>query len=235
MIRLTVLATAVLAFALSGAAFRPPVTGATVNPQVSVTSAEGPAASSVTVAVQGDSGDATIGAFTIDLVYDPSVATAVECASEVGLCGPQVTGNTARVAGASLGGLHGQFQFMTVTFDLTGAPGAVTALDISLVEMTDMDYEDLVPQTEVTEGQIAVADGAAPLQGDADCDGEITSLDALGVLRHVAGIEQVACAGPADTDCDGDITALDSLAILRYVASLPVVTPGGCTPIGQPL
>jgi hypothetical protein len=231
MIRPTALAIAVLA--LSALAFRGPGAGATEHPTVSVNSAEAAAGSTVAVTVHGDSGASTVGAFTVDLAYDPAVLSATDCLSTVGLCRTGVTPATTRVAGASLGGISGPFQFMTVTFDVIGPPGSVSPLDVQVIELSDMQYQDLIPQTEVTDGQVSVP-AAAQVKGDADCDGDVTSLDALAVLRDVAGKEAAPCPGPADTDCDGEITSLDSLAILRYVASLPASTPGGCTPIGQP-
>jgi hypothetical protein len=79
----------------------------------------------------------------------------------------------------------------------------------------------------------AVEAGARPL-GDADCDFDVDSLDALWVLRHVAGIQpDAAClAAAGDANCDAITDGLDALAILRYVAGLPVHTPPGCPPIG---
>ncbi len=100
------------------------------------------------------------------------------------------------------------------------------------------------------------ASGAPPLKrGDIDCDGSVTSVDGLFLLRDVAHlsvdlgpgcppIEAAAAAGvslsaaPArgDMDCDGAITAVDALDILRHVALLPALpAPDGCPPIGQPL
>lgn len=96
---------------------------------------------------------------------------------------------------------------------------------------------------------------AAPAKGDIDCDGSVTSVDALDVLRVVAlldvhlpaGCPAISIAGLAlvrsdavpqltlargDIDCEGTITAVDALMLLRYVAHLDVHLPDGCAPIG---
>ena len=84
-----------------------------------------------------------------------------------------------------------------------------------------------------------------PLQGDVDCDGDVDSVDALKVLRFVAGLdyEQVEpCPDIAsgktifgDVDCDGDVDAVDALWILRFVAALSVTQTEPCVDIGDPL
>lgn len=67
------------------------------------------------------------------------------------------------------------------------------------------------------------------LCGDVNCDGVIDVVDALGVLRHVAGFRPDAeCITKAYVDCDGDIDVVDALFILRFVASLPMNLPPGC-------
>ena len=93
---------------------------------------------------------------------------------------------------------------------------------------------------------------------DWNCDGEVTVVDGLALLRFIAGlsallqhepctdvgdpISVLSLAGSAgeriagDTDCDGAIDAVDSLAILRHVVSLPVPPPPlalGCPGLGE--
>jgi hypothetical protein len=76
------------------------------------------------------------------------------------------------------------------------------------------------------------------LQGDVTCDFALTSVDALGDLRYVAGLPQIAQHEPCadigadvpwgvqgDVNCDnGAVTAVDALGILRYVAGLPPIS-----------
>jgi len=71
------------------------------------------------------------------------------------------------------------------------------------------------------------------MTGDADCDHNIDSVDALFVLRHVADLGDSACIDAGNVKCDDGLTAVDSLFILRYVAQLTVNLPDGCAPIGS--
>jgi hypothetical protein len=75
--------------------------------------------------------------------------------------------------------------------------------------------------------------GESSLPGDTSCDGSVNSVDALHVLRHVAGLTGGECVDAnGDVDCSGAVNAVDSLKILRHVAGLPVDLPQGCPPIG---
>jgi hypothetical protein len=79
--------------------------------------------------------------------------------------------------------------------------------------------------------------------GDLDCDGEISSRDAVLLLLFVAGfqVEIPDCppigSGPADAligdvNCDGEITIGDVLLVLMRAGRLSVSLPVGCPPIG---
>jgi alpha-tubulin suppressor-like RCC1 family protein len=71
------------------------------------------------------------------------------------------------------------------------------------------------------------------ISGDVDCDGGVTSVDALQLLRSVAQLPTDAgCLSVADIDCDSDADAVDALGILRFVAGLPPSQPPNCPPIG---
>ena len=82
-------------------------------------------------------------------------------------------------------------------------------------------------------------------QGDVDCNGNVTSVDALKELRHVAllsvsqtepcpdiGTDVASLWG--DVDCSGSVTSVDALKILRYVALLAVSQTEPCPDIGTP-
>jgi hypothetical protein len=73
------------------------------------------------------------------------------------------------------------------------------------------------------------------IQGDVDCNGVVNAVDALKVLREIAGFGEPPCAQACDVNCDGSDSAVDSLFILRYVAAMTVNQPVGCTDIGDPL
>jgi len=75
--------------------------------------------------------------------------------------------------------------------------------------------------------------GSGP--GDTDCNSQITSVDALFVLRAAAGLPVTAqCMPNGDVNCSGSLNAVDALLILRFSASLPITgPPEGCPPIGS--
>ncbi len=77
-----------------------------------------------------------------------------------------------------------------------------------------------------------------------NCDGAVTAVDSLAILRYVAGLPPLAQHEPCpdvgqppadpfgDVNCDGQVTAVDALFTLRHVAGLPVNLPPGCAPVG---
>lgn len=85
-----------------------------------------------------------------------------------------------------------------------------------------LDDDDVVTEAEITytvDGSITFD---APLYGDVNCDGKITTADASLLLRAVVGLETLRSrqALNADTNCDGALTAEDAVLILRYVVGL---------------
>jgi hypothetical protein len=65
--------------------------------------------------------------------------------------------------------------------------------------------------------------------GDADCDGNVDAVDALYVLRSVAGLAVPGtCLPIGNVDCSPLLTAVDALAILRFVAGLQQSLPLTC-------
>ena len=60
------------------------------------------------------------------------------------------------------------------------------------------------------------------LVGDADCDGEVTILDATAIQRHLVELPIDSYdEAAADADSDGEVTILDATSIQRYLVSLP--------------
>jgi hypothetical protein len=70
-----------------------------------------------------------LGAWTIDIQYDNTVITAVDCGSDVGsVCNPAFAANLVRVTGASANGLDGENVLATITFEC-GSEAGQSALD----------------------------------------------------------------------------------------------------------
>jgi hypothetical protein len=107
----------------------------------------------------------------------------------------------------------------------------------------DSDNNAVTDSITVTVFDDPIIEGQAGLSGDVDCSGGVNAVDALKLLRQVAGMPvaqtqpcPVIGAGDAsifgDINCDGNITAVDTLFVLRFVAGMPVNLPQGCRPVG---
>ena len=73
-----------------------------------------------------------------------------------------------------------------------------------------------VPPTEPGHGVISDI-----MLGDADCDDEVTILDATAIQRYLAGLPVAAFSTKAaDADEDEEVTILDATTIQRYLAGL---------------
>lgn len=72
--------------------------------------------------------------------------------------------------------------------------------------------------------------------GDSDCNGDLSAVDALAILRAVAGLPVFpgACSRLDDVDCSGSLDSVDALAILRDIVALPVSMPPNCPAVGHP-
>jgi hypothetical protein len=57
------------------------------------------------------------------------------------------------------------------------------------------------------------------IMGDANCDGVVTNVDAIAVLRYVAGIDDLKCTpATGEINCDGVVTVADAVALLSASA-----------------
>ncbi|HZP26118.1 MAG TPA: dockerin type I repeat-containing protein, partial [Dehalococcoidia bacterium] len=92
-----------------------------------------------------------------------------------------------------------------------------------------------------------ITNTAGHLQGDVDCDGLVTTQDAIKITLYIAGLpysQQPGCPPIGtlfgshlwgDVNCDGVVTVADAIAIVRYIGGLGYTQQPGCTPIGQAL
>ena len=72
-----------------------------------------------------DIGDPGLGAWSIDISYDDSVMTAVDCdAEEGGVCNPNFADDTVRISGASAQGLLGTTTLGTIEFECNDEGGS---------------------------------------------------------------------------------------------------------------
>jgi len=87
-----------------------------VNPSLLVLAPGG----SSSVTLQAITGGAAVGAWTVDIAYDPTLVRAVACVASAGgataLCNAAQAAGTVRVTGASGAGLSGTMQLALITF-----------------------------------------------------------------------------------------------------------------------
>jgi hypothetical protein len=128
--------------------------------------------------------------------------------------------------------------------------GDLTLSDAGILSPGDQSY---APAT-LGAAQVALnrsCPGPGGVKGDMDCNFEVNAVDALRILRKVAGLDpnlppgcdpigpaaQSAAAIPAgngdikgDVDCNDQVNAVDALRILRKVAGLNPNLPPDCPP-----
>ena len=174
-----------------------------------------------------------VGAWTIDILYDPSVVTPVFCGAHAsGLCNPEYTPNTIRVIGADSSGLEGDTTLAQITFACK-QQGAATSLTIILASIVDNTAGDPQPiEVAIVHGNVSCT-GQPPTPtptptpppsgplGDVNCDGFVTSVDALLILQLRADlISSLPCPENGDVNGDGAIDVVDAALILQMAAGL---------------
>jgi len=88
-----------------------------------------------------------LGAWTLDIIYDPAVVTAIDCdvgPVQVEVCNPEFAGDTVRLAGADADGIEGDFSLGRITFQCADRE-AETALTVSPLHIADATPGDLQP------------------------------------------------------------------------------------------
>jgi len=130
---------------------------------VRVGSAEGASGDEVTVSLEAlGVPEPGLGAFIIDLTYDPSVASPVACRKDpqgifdTVLCNTSFSGNTVRVGGfRASSGATGSVALADVTFRLVGQAGACGSLAPSAAEFADTETRPITP-LDLTSGSLCI-------------------------------------------------------------------------------
>ncbi len=142
-----------------------------------------------------------LGAWSVDIFYDPAVVSAVSCAAEQGgVCNPAFASNTVRFTGASAGGLQGTTKLAEVRFSCDAE--GVSPLTISIEVLADATVGAPQPMTaSIQNGSVAC--GTAAPSGDA-CD----------AFDYQEDAQQALISDPSDPvglDPDNDGVACESL------------------------
>lgn len=77
-----------------------------------------------------------------------------------------------------------------------------------------------------------VTPASGPIQGDANCDDQITGADSLLIMLVVGELGISNCSGAPDTNCNGHLDVLDAMLILRYLSGHPSQI-DQCAAVGQ--
>ena len=168
-----------------------------------------------------------LGAWSIGIVYDPTVLTALSCVEGVAPseCNVSFSENRVQITGASADGHLFDVVLASITF-VCDAPGTSDLL-IIVQDFADATQGSPVPLSfKLQNGRIACsppspAPQQEPLVGDADCNGVVNSRDALLVLQFEAGlIDSLPCMELADVNEDGRIDSIDAGLIKQIDAGL---------------
>ena len=100
-------------------------------------------------------GDPGLGAWSVDIFFDPAIVSAVDCSAEQGgVCNPAFAPNTVRFTGASAGGLDGTTKLAEITFSCDAE--GVSALTISIEVFADATIGAPQPlDVSIQDGQIS--------------------------------------------------------------------------------
>ena len=161
--RTTVLSVAAAAALLAGAVLVTQAWASSGTLSVGHGSAEpgGRGAVDIVAGVDGEG----LGAWTVDVVYDPIVVAAVGCLPHpAGVCSTDYdpdsigAGDTVRMTGASAGGLTGEPVLATIEFECAGAEGATDLEIIVSVFGDSLDDPNDVFSLEVLDGSFTCAE-----------------------------------------------------------------------------
>jgi hypothetical protein len=159
--------------------------------------------------------------WTIEIAVDPDVGYIVACDayqhSEYVSCNPGFGEASARVQGAFLDGLLGDFSLATITLGCrAGGSSAISPIVTTFADATPAGPLDIKVET-VAGALTCQKFGGGP--GDANCDERINSADANLVLQISAHlVDSLPCLVNVDVDANGLINVIDASLILQYDA-----------------
>lgn len=205
------------------------------RPQLQISIGGGPVEpdAEITVAIKGVTDGHSIGSYDLAVAFDPEVIELIDCQPlPEGEC--EVTDESVRISGDESGGLSGGFTLGKLTFAALAEAGVSTVLDLSGaaggVSVSD-------PPAVVTayDAVIKVQNVPETVQGDVNCDGQVSLADVVLALRYRLAIASAFCAAYGDIDCSGLLEETDILALLQFLAEVTPTLPAGCpNPVDLP-
>ena len=122
-----------------------------------------------------------------------------------------------RTAGRQTG-----LELLTVTYELTGAPGAITTLTpcstLGSPPVAILQVVNGVETVPATEGAtIEIISGPMFIRGDANGDGTVNIIDAIRILELVfGGVDPITCLDQLDTNDDEIANIVDVIFLLEF-------------------
>lgn len=168
--------------------------------------------------------DENIGNMDITLDYDPSVLEATEVIkgglTTDSLFDHNILDGTIKISLADKEGFSGDGSIAYVRFDVVGAEGSSSPLDITSIAANKADDLSAIDIPD-RDGVFKVV-SKEESQGDADGDETYTALDALYALQMAVG--KIPEDMTMDMNSDGQVSSIDARKILRIAAGLEYLT-----------
>jgi hypothetical protein len=152
-----------------------------------------------------------LGAWSIDIFYDPAVVSAVDCIAEQGgVCNPAFAANTVRFTGASAGGLEGDTKLAEITFSCDVEGNSPLTISIQVLADATIGAPQPMPSS-IQNGNVScgtVAPTATPTTNDG------TACDAFDFQEDAQHALNSDPSDPVGLDPDGDGIACENLPSL---------------------
>ncbi len=207
------------AVAVAGGALLPALAGAAQG-TVRIDSAQAGAGQKADITLSArDVGTPGIGAWTIDVSYDPATVSVVECEAEHGgICNEAFAEDVVRVAGISLAGLMGDTDLAGISFRCEQA--GVSLLGVSIDVLSDASLGEPQPiDASVLTGTLTCSEEPPPPTPTpvAPTPTVVAPTPTDAPAEPPASEPEKA---PGDADCDEDVDSIDAAHVLQFEARL---------------
>jgi hypothetical protein len=158
-----------------------------------------------------------LGAWEIDIVYNPAVVTAVACSPQNGsVCNPDYASNTVRIVGASAGGLLGNKTLGSITFSCDSEGSS--ALSLNIMVLADATAAAPVPMShQAQNGAITCSSAQPPVVPTSTPGGPTEEAEPTATALVVTGLPPSGSGGSNDGAMDW-LVAVSAGAALAAIA-----------------
>lgn len=161
-----------------------------------------------------------LGAWTIDITYDPAVVSAVACVAENGgVCNAAFESNIVRITGATASGIVGSDSLGAITFQCVAA--GTSSLTVNVPLLVDATIGDPQPIVAATQNGSITCSAAGSGGGGGDDDNDV--FDCSDFLFRDIG-QAILDADPSDPhnlDPDNDGIACEELPLRGQADTFP--------------